>query len=188
MPDTSQNKTEVGGYFVSNYPPYSRWQPQYVPRAIEAMNQPPRTQDPLGLYLHIPFCRKRCTFCYYKVYTDKNAAEINRYLDALIRENEIYSRTRALEGRQLRFAYFGGGTPSYISEKQLRYLVDGLNRHVRWDKAEEVTFADPPRASPGRPLPPRILRARPLNRIQSRANRTTAGLTVDLAVIGRDGG
>ncbi|HSB08576.1 MAG TPA: coproporphyrinogen-III oxidase family protein [Blastocatellia bacterium] len=140
MTDTSKNKTEVGGYFVSNYPPYSRWQPEYVPHAIEALNQPPRTQDALGIYLHIPFCRKRCTFCYYKVYTDKNAAEINRYLDALIHENEIYGRTPALQGRQLRFAYFGGGTPSYISQKQLHYLVDGLNRHVKWDNAEEVTF------------------------------------------------
>ena len=140
MTDTPQTNTEVGGYFVSNYPPYSRWQPQYVPQASEALNQPPRTQDALGLYLHIPFCRRRCAFCYYKVYTGKNAAEINRYLDALIREGEIYSRTRALDGRQLRFAYFGGGTPSYLSQKQLQYLVNGLNRHVRWDNAEEVTF------------------------------------------------
>ena len=46
----------------------------------------------------------------------------------------------AFQGRQLRFAYFGGGTPSYISDKQLRYLVDGLNRHVSWRDAEEVTF------------------------------------------------
>src|SRR6185503_9601494 len=97
-------------------------------------------EDPLGLYIHIPFCRKRCKFCYYKVYTDKNAAEIERYLDALIKENELYSRTRAFQGRQLRFAYFGGGTPSYISERQLHYLVDGLNKNVSWQNAEEVTF------------------------------------------------
>jgi oxygen-independent coproporphyrinogen-3 oxidase len=140
MTDTSQTKTEVGNYFVSNYPPFSQWKPEYIPHAIEALDQAPRAEDPLGLYLHIPFCRKRCKFCYFKVYTDKNASEIERYLDALIKENEIYSRTRAFQGRQLRFAYFGGGTPSYISEKQLHYLVDGLNRHVSWEHAEEVTF------------------------------------------------
>jgi oxygen-independent coproporphyrinogen-3 oxidase len=61
-------------------------------------------------------------------------------LNALVKENEIYSRARALQGRQLKFAYFGGGTPSYISEKQLDRLVEGLNRHVSWDNAEEVTF------------------------------------------------
>ncbi len=138
--DVSKTKTEVGNYFVSNYPPFSQWTPEYVHEAIEALNEPPRTEDPLGLYIHIPFCRKRCKFCYFKVYTDKNASEIEVYLDALIKENEIYSRMPAIEGRQLRFAYFGGGTPSYISEKQLHYLVDGLNRHVSWDNAEEVTF------------------------------------------------
>ncbi|HSF25032.1 MAG TPA: coproporphyrinogen-III oxidase family protein [Blastocatellia bacterium] len=140
MINTLETKTEVGNYFVSNYPPFSLWQAEYIPDAIEALNRPPRTEDPLGLYLHIPFCRKRCKFCYFKVYTDKNAAEIERYLDALIKENEIYSRARAFQGRQLRFAYFGGGTPSYISERQLEYLVEGLSRHVSWENAEEVTF------------------------------------------------
>ena len=134
------SRTEVGNYFVSNYPPFSQWKPEYVSEALAALNQPARVNDPLGLYIHIPFCRKRCLFCYFKVYTDKNASEIEVYLDALIKENELYSRTPAFQGRQLRFAYFGGGTPSYISDKQLRYLVEGLNKHVTWRNAEEVTF------------------------------------------------
>ena len=138
--DLAQTRTEVGNYFVSNYPPFSQWKSEFVSEALDALAQPPRVADPLGLYLHIPFCRKRCLFCYFKVYTDKNASEIEVYLDALIKENELYSRTAAFQGRQLRFAYFGGGTPSYISDKQLRYLVEGLNRHVSWRNAEEVTF------------------------------------------------
>jgi oxygen-independent coproporphyrinogen-3 oxidase len=137
---TTGTGTEVGNYFVSNYPPFSQWKPEHLGEALEALDQPARTEDPFGLYLHIPFCRKRCKFCYFKVYTDKNATEIETYLDALIKEAELYGQTRALQGRQLRFAYFGGGTPSYISEKQLHYLVDGLNRHVSWSNAEEVTF------------------------------------------------
>ena len=132
--------TEVGNYFVSNYPPFSQWKPESVREALAALDEAPRVNDPLGLYIHIPFCRKRCKFCYFKVYTDKNASEIEIYLDALIKENELYSRSPAFQGRQLRFAYFGGGTPSYVSEKQLHYLVDGLNRHVSWENAEEVTF------------------------------------------------
>ena len=138
--DIEKTKTEVGNYFVSNYPPFSQWTAEHVPDALAALEQPPRAGEPLGLYLHIPFCRKRCTFCYFKVYTDKNASQIETYLDALIKENEIYSRTRGFQHRQLKFAYFGGGTPSYISEKQLHYLVEGLNRHVSWENAEEVTF------------------------------------------------
>lgn len=140
MTATTSDKTEVGNYFVSNYPPFSQWQPEHAAEALAALNQPARVAQPLGLYLHIPFCRKRCKFCYFKVYTDKNAADIERYLNALIKENELYSRMQALQGRQLRFAYFGGGTPSYLSERQLQLLVEGLNRHVSWAHAEEVTF------------------------------------------------
>lgn len=139
--DDSENKrTEVGSYFVSNYPPFSQWKPENVGDAMAALDAAPRTDDPLGLYIHIPFCRKRCKFCYFKVYTDKNASEIEVYLNALEREMELYGERAALQGRTLRFTYFGGGTPSYLSEKQLHRLVEGLDKHVSWSNAEEVTF------------------------------------------------
>jgi oxygen-independent coproporphyrinogen III oxidase len=140
MTTSAPTTTQVGNYFVSNYPPFSQWKPEYVGDALNVLNQPARTDEPYGLYLHIPFCRKRCKFCYFKVYTDKNANEIEVYLQALIKEAEFYARMPAFQGRDLRFAYFGGGTPSYISEKQLHQLVEGLNRHVTWNNAEEVTF------------------------------------------------
>ena len=44
------------------------------------VGQPAKRDTPLGLYLHIPFCRKRCKFCYFRVYTDKNADEVEVYL------------------------------------------------------------------------------------------------------------
>jgi len=81
-------------------------------------------QVPLGLYLHIPFCRKRCKFCYFKVFTDKNSAEVERYLAALSREIELVSHLPAMGERPFRFVYFGGGTPSFLSSRQLERLVD----------------------------------------------------------------
>src|SRR3990170_7591064 len=137
---TTPNKTEVGNYFVSNYPPFSQWNPEYVPAAIEVLDRPPRTEDPLGLYLHIPFCRKRCKFCYFKVFTEKNSAEVERYLAALAREIELVSQLPVMGGRPFRFVYFGGGTPSFLSSRQLERLVDRLRANVSWDAAEEVTF------------------------------------------------
>lgn len=132
-------KTEVGSYFISNYPPFSQWSPMHLSRVQAALSSPP-ADVPLGLYLHIPFCRKRCKFCYFKVFTDKHADEIERYLAALTREIEIISHMPAMGGRPFRFVYFGGGTPSFLSEKQLRRLVARLQANIRWDKAEEVTF------------------------------------------------
>jgi len=142
---TETTKTEVGSYFISNYPPYSQWGDEDLPEVHRAMANPPKTgwngePVPLGLYVHIPFCRKRCKFCYFRVYTDKNAADIERYMQALSREIEIVSRQPIMGGRQIRFVYFGGGTPSYISVKQLARLKERLQASISWDQAEEVTF------------------------------------------------
>src|SRR6202043_146762 len=135
-----EKQTTVGNYFVSNYPPFSFWKPEFVPDLAAALERPPAAQTPLGVYLHIPFCRKRCHFCYFKVYTDKNASEVERYLDAAIQELTLYSRKPFIGGRKPKFIYFGGGTPSYISSRQLSHMVDGMKRLLPWDEAEEVTF------------------------------------------------
>ena len=47
---------------------------------------------------------------------------------------------RGLQGRQFEFVYFGGGTPSYLSNEQLQRLIERINHHWRWDAAKEVTF------------------------------------------------
>jgi len=133
-------KTEVGSYFVSNYPPYSRWQPEHVPAALEMLAQAAADPPPLGLYLHIPFCRKRCKFCYFRVYTDKNASDVDAYMHALAGEIARYKNCARLAGRQFEFVYFGGGTPSFLSSAQLERLIERINEHWRWDAAREVTF------------------------------------------------
>ena len=107
---------------------------------MPALHAPAAPGVPLGMYLHIPFCRKRCHFCYFRVYTDRNAAEVSDYLDVLAREWEIASRLPALAGRPLNFVYFGGGTPSFLSTRQLRGLVTRLSAATPWKDAEEVTF------------------------------------------------
>ena len=90
--------------------------------------------------MHIPFCRKRCKFCYFRVYTGRNSSEIQTYLDALGKEVETYSTLPRIAGRKLHFIYFGGGTPSYISVKHLRALVARVKTAMPWDDAEEVAF------------------------------------------------
>ncbi len=136
---TESTKTEVGSYFISNYPPFSQWTSDDLELVKTAFQQPPR-DVPLGLYLHIPFCRKRCKFCYFKVFTEKNAAEIETYVSALSREIELVSSQPVMGGRPFRFVYFGGGTPSFLSARQLTSLVDRLRENINWDQAEEVTF------------------------------------------------
>ncbi len=137
---TENKKTEVGSYFISNYPPYSQWNKEDLPAVRAALESPPTEETPLGLYLHIPFCRKRCKFCYFKVFTDVKAPEVQRYVDALCNEISMVSELAVMGDRPFRFVYFGGGTPSFLSPKQLTKLADRLHQHITWDGAEEVTF------------------------------------------------
>jgi oxygen-independent coproporphyrinogen-3 oxidase len=133
--------TEVGSYFVAMYPPFSVWSADAVAaEALPALASAPEKNVPLGMYLHIPFCRKRCHFCYFRVYTDKNAQEVQHYLDVLAREWELAASQPAIAGRPLNFVYFGGGTPSFLSTRQLASLVERLTKTTPWDRAEEVTF------------------------------------------------
>jgi oxygen-independent coproporphyrinogen-3 oxidase len=147
-----QEQTEVGSYFVANYPPFSVWTRQAVDEAARpALAAPAQAGVPLGLYLHIPFCRKRCHFCYFRVYTDKNARDVARYIDTLVCEWELYQRQPAVAGRPLAFVYFGGGTPSFLSTKQLEGLVGRLSGLTSWSEAEEVTFeCEPGTLTPGK--------------------------------------
>jgi oxygen-independent coproporphyrinogen-3 oxidase len=134
-------QTEVGSYFVANYPPFSVWTKQAVDaNARPALASSPEPGVPLGLYLHIPFCRKRCHFCYFRVYTDKNARDVAHYIDTLVREWELYQAQPATAGRALDFVYFGGGTPSFLSTPQLETLVGRLGALTPWTGAEEITF------------------------------------------------
>ncbi|HEX7087800.1 MAG TPA: coproporphyrinogen-III oxidase family protein [Vicinamibacterales bacterium] len=141
LPVVQPEETGVGSYFVANYPPFSVWTRDAVGReALPALDAAPAAGVPLGLYLHIPFCRKRCHFCYFRVYTDRNAQEVADYLDVLAREWELYAARPAIAGRPLNFVYFGGGTPSFLSTRQLESLVRRLTAVTPWDTAEEITF------------------------------------------------
>lgn len=139
-----QKETTAGNYFVSNYPPFAFWKSEAVPIFESVLERPADHQVPLGLYVHIPFCRKRCHFCYFRVYTDKNADEIRNYIDAVLRELKAYVYKPYLQGRKPKFIYFGGGTPSYLSPDQIRLLTDGIKALLPWDDATEITYEGEP--------------------------------------------
>jgi len=136
--------TTAGNYFVANYPPFSFWKKEHVGDVAKALEHPPESELPLGLYFHIPFCRKRCHFCYFRVYTDKNADEIKGYLDLGLQELALYAHTPRIANRKPKFVYFGGGTPSFLSVPQLTSLVTGMQKLLPWDDAEEIAFEAEP--------------------------------------------
>lgn len=128
-----------GSYFVATYPPFSAWD-EAGARSFEArLGRPPEPRARLGLYVHVPFCVKRCEFCYY-LSSDDHPELIDAYVDAVVREAERWAEQPAIAGRPADFVYFGGGTPSILSESRLRRLLEGLRDAISWRGAREVSF------------------------------------------------
>ena len=139
------NEPVAGNYFVATYPPFSAWDATQVPFLHEALAQP-APGKPLGVYVHLPFCQKKCDYCYYLSYIAQPAAVVDQYLETVARECALYAERPGVKGRPLSFVYFGGGTPSSLSPTQVRHLVDGLRRGLAWNGIEEVTFECAPRS------------------------------------------
>jgi oxygen-independent coproporphyrinogen-3 oxidase len=142
IPAGDKSKTMAGNYFVANYPPFSFWKPDRIVEVYEALEERPTPGTPLGVYVHIPFCRKRCHFCYFRVYTGRDAKPnlVSSYVDALLRELEMYAGKPLIEGRRPSYVYFGGGTPSFLSPDTLALMIGRMRELLPWDSTEEVTF------------------------------------------------
>ena len=134
-----------GSYFVSAYPPFDCWKEDALGRVHEVLDQPAARDVALGLYVHVPFCVRRCQYCYYLAHDDR-AEVVERYIDALAAELAAYERRPALAERRPAFVYFGGGTPSSLSAAQIERMFASLRSGLPWDAVEEVTFECAPRS------------------------------------------
>ena len=70
---------ETGNYFVAVYPPVEAWEPKGAAEFERALDHP-ASGEPLGIYAHLPFCRKKCDYCYYLSFTEQKPAAVNNYL------------------------------------------------------------------------------------------------------------
>jgi oxygen-independent coproporphyrinogen-3 oxidase len=135
----------TGNYFVAVYPPFFAWQPAQKDGLEEILRKEP-APAPIGLYVHLPFCQKKCDYCYYLSYVGQKPEAVERYLDALLGELALYAERPAVRGRPISFVYFGGGTPSMLTLLQVRGLIRSLRAIIPWNQVEEVTFECAPRS------------------------------------------
>ncbi|GJL48878.1 MAG: coproporphyrinogen III oxidase [Nitrospirales bacterium] len=97
----------------------------------------------LGLYVHIPFCQKRCHFCAFYL-TSHRENRIQDFLSALAQEISLYSQSETCHRFPISTIYFGGGTPTSLESVQLASILDLIHQHFTVDPAAEITIeADP---------------------------------------------
>ena len=89
-----------------------------------------------GLYLHIPFCKRKCHYCnFFSLASVKSKPEL---VQALVKEIEL--QKDYLQGDRLESIYFGGGTPSLLDAKELYLIFDKIYNTFSVDEKAEITF------------------------------------------------
>jgi oxygen-independent coproporphyrinogen-3 oxidase len=107
----------------TSYPPIPAWSPEIGPAEYrQALEDAARMPDEsISLYLHLPFCPRRCLYCGCNVLITREREKLDRYLERLSDELDLVTRALGL-GREVAQLHLGGGTPNYLDEAQLRRL------------------------------------------------------------------
>ncbi|MFN3046132.1 MULTISPECIES: coproporphyrinogen-III oxidase family protein [Pseudomonas] len=93
-----------------------------------------------ALYFHVPFCEAICSFCPFTRGLYKSAEDIDRYTQALIREIEYKAQVMDLKAVPVRAIFFGGGTPSLLSPRNIQEIGEALHRHFDMCDVQEFSF------------------------------------------------
>ena len=125
---------------------------------------------PLGLYVHLPWCLRKCPYCDFNSYGITGDALVRErsftaYTDALLRELE--EEAKEAEGRPLISIYLGGGTPSLFPPAEIKRLIRGIKSLLDTDKDAEVSME----ANPGTVTPESLLGYR-----EAGVNRLSLGI------------
>ncbi len=88
-----------------------------------------------GVYLHIPFCRSRCSYCDFATDVYKEAEIVDSYVSALAREIENFPLSKAVDT-----IYFGGGTPSLLHPAQLEKILESIHKKFSVAADSEITM------------------------------------------------
>jgi oxygen-independent coproporphyrinogen-3 oxidase len=109
--------------FINQYPPFNLINTREVGDVF--------SREGMHLYVHIPFCKSKCGYCYFKSFDDISDALVSEYLASLRKEIRLYSEMPEVQSKRVKSLYFGGGTPTLLSCAQLedvtRAIVDSFD-------------------------------------------------------------
>lgn len=111
--------------------------------AASSPRAPLPTLPPLALYIHIPWCVRKCPYCDFNSHTASPVLPEQEYVDALLAD--LDQDLHAVYGRELTSIFFGGGTPSLFSAEALGRLLQGVEQRIPFADDIEITLE----ANPG---------------------------------------
>jgi oxygen-independent coproporphyrinogen III oxidase len=132
----------------TSYPTAVEWKETFDRAAFERALAEADTdaQAPLSIYIHIPFCIKRCLFCGCASDVSVNTADYDAYLDALFREIDA-AAARLPQRRDVTQLHLGGGTPTVLDSRRLERLIEHLKAAFDFSRAAELALEAAPVAT-----------------------------------------
>lgn len=121
-----------------HYPPITNYQPLTATQAYEDYLE--TESGHFDVYIHIPFCEKRCLFCHYPSHYGSSVAEKEKYISALCVEIENWLRFRGLNKIKARTILFGGGTPTDLPPQLLEYFLSKFITYVDTDSCNQFNY------------------------------------------------
>ena len=93
---------------------------------------------PLSLYIHLPWCEKKCPYCDFNINTNKSEGDEDKLLNALYQD--LRGSDQYIQNRKLSTVYFGGGTPSLVSAKLIKKILKNLQDMDLFKEGCEISF------------------------------------------------
>src|SRR6056300_164221 len=93
---------------------------------------------PLSLYVHIPWCVQKCPYCDFNSHALKGGIPEQEYVSHLL--NDLEQDLEFVQGRPLSTIFFGGGTPSLLSEQAMDRLLKGIEALIPFESGIEITL------------------------------------------------
>ncbi|MEH6579203.1 MAG: oxygen-independent coproporphyrinogen III oxidase [Amphritea sp.] len=156
---------DLSGPRYTSYPTAIQFDPNLSAQdMVSAGQQTTDTQSPLSLYVHIPFCAHVCYYCACNKVITRNRKKAQPYLDTVYQEMEQLSKWYA-DDRIVKQLHWGGGTPTFISNVQMRELMQQMRKHFKLldDDSGDYSIEIDPREADAETL--QVLREIGFNRI-----------------------
>lgn len=142
------SKYDIPAPRYTSYPTVPYWQDDPAPdQWLQAVRRALEPEDSsVAIYVHVPFCETLCSFCGCNTSITRNHEVEDPYIDILLKEYKHY-RTQVpdLDRRVIKEFHWGGGSPTYLSPKNLTRLVEGILEHARIDENPEFSIEVDPR-------------------------------------------
>ena len=146
-------KYDIPGPRYTSYPTILYWDENptvegWVESVARGLDEAEARDEGAAIYVHIPFCRSLCTYCGCNSRITRNTAVGDPYVNAVVKEWEIY---RELLGRRQPISvaemHLGGGTPTFLAPAELERMISCILKHVRRTEDAEFSVESDPRVT-----------------------------------------